>query len=312
MPKTGTTALQYALSAAAPALAKRGIDYPIFFRNNERQAHHALSSELLVTKSLGGPEVSQFLAYVSENDAQDILISSEAFTNALAPARLEAFARFVDACGSLAPTRLVIALRRIDTFLESMYLHSAKADAIAVSFREYIDARRPWSTNLLRGLAAIRRLPAVTELICIKYTSGRAFEGEIMQALMPGEANFHPPKVKRQNERLGLKAHTLLFNLGWFSQVHGLAVDRHALILDFEHGHFAFDDEVYAYSLMPLEDAERLHARTLEAAIETGEKSYAEFFASDKIRHREVVTLDRAILSAADLDKLAAHLAVKA
>ena len=309
MPKTGTTACQRVLSAAVPTLARRGFDYPSTFRDAEGIAHHAIAVELVSRQDLTGPEVEGFLAHLAGKGAGNVMISSEAFTNALGPSRLATFLEFIDACRARTATRLVISLRRIDSFVESMYLHSVKVGATRIDLADYVGARGRWATTLFRGLAAVRARLGAAEIAVVKYEAAEAFFGRFFDAMgLPFRDEPELSSVPRENIRLGLKAQTILRHLDLFTDLIATPADRRKLVRDFEKGTLQFDQDAYSYRLLSFEDADRLHSQAIEASRETGVREYEEFFGAARVAVRDRATLDPSNITAADLLKLKAFL----
>jgi hypothetical protein len=309
MPKTGTTACQRTLSAAAPALARMGFEYPSGFRNTEGIAHHAIAGELVSRRDLKGPEIEGFLAYLAGNSAGNVIISSEAFTNALGPSNLATFLEFIDACRARTLTRLVISLRRIDSFMESMYLHSVKVGETRIDLADYVAARWLWTMSLFRGLAIVRTRVGTAEMVVIKYEATEAFVGRFFDAI--GLPFRHEPEffsVPRENIRLGLKAHTILRHLDHFTDLIATPADRRELVRGFEKGDLQFEQDAYSYRLLSFEDADRFHSQGIEGSRQTGVREYEEFFGAERVTACNHTTLDPSNVNASDLLKLKAFL----
>jgi hypothetical protein len=310
MPKTATTACQLALSAGRERLAEANIIYPEAFRRPHGDAHHALSDEMLVAESIETETLASFISFLPDYKDQDIIISSEGFTNALAPKRVDVFCDFLKACAAITPTRLIISFRRLDTFFESMYLQSVKVGEIQVSIDSYVGVRRDWAPNLMRGLGQIRDHCGLAGLEAFKYEKGERFQEGFLAALAPGFTGAETfPRRERVNVRLGLKAHTLLLHLPWFCERYDLEMNRGALLREFESGRFTFEDEIHRYTLIDFDQAEARHRDAIAASEATGMTAYADFFGSESIPNAEVSTLDFKRLTARDADSLRAHFA---
>jgi len=308
MPKTGTTALQRVMSTAGPALAERGFDYPSGFRDKGGIAHHPIAHEINNRRDLKGPNVCEFLAHLDTAASDHVVISSEAFTNALSPAVLKTFVKFVDECNARMPTKLVISLRQIDSFMESMYLHSVKVGALASDMGAYVGERGNWARSLFRGLTAVRERPGGIRMEIVKYEATDGFFGRFFDAMgLPYREMAELSSVPRENIRLGLKAQTLLRHFDHFADRMGMEIHRQSLVNALAGGRLQFDEDVYSYRLLSFADADRLHSQALEASLATGFHEYEQFFGTGKIAARDSVTLAPSNVTEADILKLKAH-----
>lgn len=305
LPKTGTTSCQGALSLASANLERAGILYPKQFRNKEGIAHHELSAELISQQSSLGPCAELFLELAGGAADKNVLISSEAFTNALAPRRLPGFKAFLLRAASISPIRLVISLRRIDQFIESMYLHSIKTGYLTVSLDDYVAARKRWSHVLFAGLLELRNEAFITEVATVRYQSDPSFRFRLMNALLQNPAIARGlPKPPYAGVRLSLKAQITLLHLSAIFERLGLSMDRTKLIRDFETGRFRFDKDIHSYTVMSYEQARQVHFEALRASIDVGEPSYAEYFGDARVEERQVTSLDMNVIDRDDLAKL--------
>ncbi len=306
MPKTGTSALQRVLSNAAPALAARGFDYLSGFRLGKGIAHHPIASEINSRRNLEGPQVRDFLAYLSGVKSGQVLISSEAFTNALQPAILKTFLKFIDECNARMPTKIVVSLRRIDSFMESMYLQREKVHGSSLDLTDYVAARGSWAKNLFQGLTAVRGRCGVE---VVRYEASESFFVQFFDAMgLPHRKMPELSSLGRENIRLGLKAQTVLRHFNQFAGRLGIENHRKSLALDLMQGKLRFEEDIYSYRLLSFADADRLHSQALEASIAVGFPEYVQFFQMDQIVDRDNVTLDPSNVTEADLMKLKDHL----
>ncbi|HLY57280.1 MAG TPA: hypothetical protein VKS60_17080 [Stellaceae bacterium] len=305
MPKTGTTALQKGLAAAADELLRHGIFYPDEYRNSEGIAHHALPNEIMKRCDLSGPQATKFMELVRASSAPRILISSEAFTNLLSQSSIFAFLELIRECAKQRPVRLVIACRRVDSFLESMYLHSVKVGDITAAVSDYIEARERWAKNLFAQLSVLRNINILQRLILVKYQRGPEYWPSLLRALDVRPCELVEIPVS-SNERLGLKAQTLLRHLDAFSGRIGYPLERPQLIQSFERGEFAFAEEKRRYSVLDHYQRLFLHENALRVALQAGILEYVGFFSGDKPERLENYGFDEAHLTADDLQDLRA------
>ena len=253
--------------------------------------------------------VGGFLAHLGGVTSGKILISSEAFTNALDPAILKTFLKFIGECNARIPTRIVISLRRIDSFMESMYLHSVKVGESSLDLAGYVGKRGRWAKELFQGLTAVRERSGGAGLEVVRYEASESFFGRFFDAMgLPFQEIPELSHVPRENIRLGLKAQTVLRHFNQFADLRGMESHRPSLVHDLMWGKLQFDEDVYSYRLLSFEDANRLHSQAMEASLATGFPEYEQFFREEKITARDSVTLDPSNVTEADLLKLKAHL----
>jgi len=306
MPKTGTSALQRVMSNAAPALNERGFDYLSGFRIGAGIAHHPIATEINDRRDLRGLQVKSFLAHLGGANPGHVLISSEAFTNALDPGILKTFLKFLDECRARLPTKIVISMRRIDSFMESMYLHSVKVGESSFDLADYVAKRRRWAREFFQGLTAVRKR---SEVAVVRYEASESFFGDFFNAMsLPYREIPELSSVPMENIRLGLKAQTVLRHFDQFADQLGMEISRRSLVHDLMWGKLRFDEDVYSYRLLSFEDADRLHSQAMEASLAIGFPEYERFFGAEKIAARDRVTLDPSNVTETDLLKLKAHL----
>lgn len=304
MPKTATTAIQRLLAANVDRLESGGVDYPKKFRNAEGIAHHGLAEEIVRRQDSEGEVARDFLAYLHSQDS-DILISSEAFTNALDKTRLPAFEKFVSDCSAVKKTRIVMVLRRVDAFIESMYLHGIKVGEVGVDFNQYVNDRKFWAANMFGGLATLRRIERDLDIALLKYEPANALNGRLCAALNLPE-DIIPEQSARENAKLGLKAQIFLLYFDFFCDLMGLSLDRRKIVRLFSGGGLRFEDDVYSYRLMPENLAATLSSDAIEAAKKIGIQEYVDYFGSEATPKGEHVTLDQGIITVVDLKRLKA------
>jgi len=306
MPKTGTTAFQRALANSAAALEEIDVLYPVEFRNGEGLAHHALSAEMASQNSLSGGQAGQFLEFLDSARTKRVVISSEAFTNCLSRRKILTFLHFLSACSERMPLRLVFALRRVDTFFESMYLHSVKVGETAQSIESYLEARFGWADEFFAQLSVLRNIGLVERVALVRYERNASFVRNLLIALniRPVELGKVEPVVSR-NERLGLKAQSLLLHLPYFEKLLGENLHRERIVQAFEKKQFSFAGDTDVYSV--IDRLQRLyhHEKALRAAMDCGIMEYGHFFANQQPEARPFFSLSPDLLISSDLESLA-------
>lgn len=306
MPKTGTSSLQRALAGARERLAQAGILYPAGFGPRPGLAHHYIPQDL--TAGADSPKQSEreFLGFLRVNKEKRVLISSEAFTNCLSPARLGRLVDFVSECAASHKVRCVIALRRIDAFMESMYLHSLKAGEIRETFSDYAERRRLWSAELVRALVELRKSTAVSELLFVKYRPGRDYEQEMLRELQVTGNGLDSFDMGSENARLGVKAQSFFGNMEAIEREFDAKFERWRLIRAFEKGEIKLKDDVTEYSVMSVEERAYFHELTLQAARDLAFPQYVDFFENESLTAPPQIELSRNCLKRRDIRKLMA------
>jgi hypothetical protein len=149
MPKTGTSALQHCLALYAKDRPERVL-YPVTGRGGA-VAHHRLAGAL-AKNGLSDPLIDQLDVEIAATSGRTVVLSSEGFNNVVAATLFG----FVDRLAERDEVRVVIAVRELSSFLESMYLQSTRFGTYKDNFANYIRSRRKWIGDFIAGLAATR------------------------------------------------------------------------------------------------------------------------------------------------------------
>lgn len=305
MPKTGTTFLQAILAGNEAVLADAGLVYPRRWRNGENLAHHVLGRALATDGGGhgGADTVEDFLRFVVEtDDARDILVSSEAITNALQSKRLPAFLDFVDRLRAIRPLKVVVYLRRIDRFFESMYLHSVKIGELSQPFDAYLAGRRRWADQLFAGLAALRERPSLQLDIRI-FEDHEDLVADLLEALDRPKARLEYRNVGT-NSKLGVKMQSALLHLPQLLPAEMLEkVDRLSLIAALERERLAFEGDRYSYTILDPRVRAELLADARQAAAEHGIEPYLRAY-DEHVPELYCTSLDRELPDAAAIEEL--------
>lgn len=305
MPKTGTTSLQIRLARSAGALAEHGIDYPSRFRNEEGIAHHWLGNALCASASSGPDEAEQFVQYVRDSKAKHILVSSESITNAINTKHCLRMLNFLHELRQSGDINLIIVLRRIDSFFESMYLHSTKTGEVQDRVESYMAKRYRWARSFFTGLLVIQR-SGLVQMRVIKLDDVPHFDEAVLRALQlrqPSIAALCP--ATRVNEKLSWKSQLLLLHLNELEKEIGVALPRARLIKALV-SELAFQDDLTSYSILSEEQEGYLREGALAAAHSVGFRDYVQFFDNTPPSTKPRVRLDRSELTETDVEGLRA------
>lgn len=304
-PKTATTSCQRLLAEVAPQLTAFDVLYPEQFRNRENIAHHTLATEFLDVGLHSSDIVKEFFEYLRSNRTKSIIISSEAFSNALTPEKIEEFIEFLKICQKIMTTKVVIVLRRMDHYIESLYLHQVKQGYLEYGIDKFVTEQKFWPNSLLENLANVRNSQHVNSLLCLKYRSGPHFQNKLLLAMVPEHAHDSiKGKSLRSGERLGLKSQSILFEFSKILKKDNIDYDRKRFIRDLSKKKISFQGDRTDYHVLPHADAIQFHVNALAAAYRWQELDYVTFFGETNIRPRPAISLGLEHLSQADLDKL--------
>jgi hypothetical protein len=304
MPKTGTTALQGYLSDHAAALAQAGVHYPIEFCG-AATAQHGLIVELLERQAFDGPLLTRFKRYLEDHAGASVLISSEAFTNALTYGTIDVLMAWLADCRAITPVRLVMALRRIDTFFESMYLHQTKFGSKSEPIAAYTEARLYWCPNVFAQIARLQNGGLADEVRLLKYASDAAFQPALLAAMgIDPQVTAALPEVPRVGEKLGFKAQSLLYELDRHFGRHVPDVERRRIIRAFQRRELRFTDDTRDYTVLDRYVELFFRENALRAALQCGVTQYVDYFAADPYVERAVKTLSLDCLTRDDLEAL--------
>jgi len=286
-------------------LREAGIDYPSIHRDNEGLAHHLLARDLSAGWNHAAPRLAELDAYIASSPAGQIILSSEAFTNCLQRRVCLDFMRLVELLGKRGSVSVVLALRRIDSFLESMYLHSTKVGETTVGTSEYLEQRVHWTESFFAAVAAVRNTGLLTALHLIKYERMPRFQGSILDLMGVGPGlQSRMPALDYRGEKLGLKGQVLLLHLGAVGERVGIPLERRKVIRALEDGSLTFADDRKKYSVLSLSERRQLHRSALKAAAKAGLPEYETFFGQDDPEEAEYGSLDMHVLTFRDLEQV--------
>ena len=293
MPKTGTTTIQFLLSKNEQALSEMGIIYPKQWRDDEEIAHHLLGLRMLDSSPTVVSEmISEVIDFVSRNRNSKIIISTESLTNILNWEKVDNLVELLLKVESLMPVNLVIFLRRIDDFLESMYLQEVKVGECNDTIEEYISKRENWVKEFFETLSYLQLRRVVKHIKYIPYKKDKDFLPIMLKAMgVPENTNLYKDNYLYLNKKLGLKAQTVLFFLPQIETKIGKQINRRQLIRALNEGVISFTEDIYTYRIMPSLWAKFYHELSLRLALEMRIFEYYECFKGDSIsnyKHREL------------------------
>ena len=291
MPKTGTSLLQRCLSQKA---LKLGIDYPVAYRG-KGYAHHELANEF-INKGLQSPVVRDFLRHLKKHDSRRIVVSSESFST-----QLKKIPGLWRACGKRLPTQLIIVVRRMDRFMESMYLQSTRFGHYNDGIDMFIRTREKWRRQFLENLGWLKAqcgdslhiVPLVDNFDVLTYF-------EVLLDLKQGDLTAERSRLP-STAKYSAKSQSLLLDLDRIRDEMGVQLDRAAIIKAIPRGRIQFANDIMRYSVLSCDNARAIQAEALATAQKAGVLEYVEAFGDIKEIAEPYVELGRALLNDQDL-----------
>ena len=292
LPKTGTTSIQRRLFERADILEENGCLYPREWMAPGKCAHHLVSLAVLQGGADNDELLAKFADYLRARNNDHLLISSEGFTSCIQPKTFDRFLKVIALWATLSTTRLVVALRRFDTFVESMYLHAAKVGNRQNDLAAYIKNNEKWVANFFTGLAAISKMPESVEMVYLRYDKSIDMVTSIANALnLPSPIGDHDGAKRIVNNRLGAKAQAFLLRLDEHKSSRNIKAARSKWIRGFESGRLRFNDEIDTYSILTFEQANAIHETGLKLAKQMNVSAYCDFFGSDRLSEKPYIDL---------------------
>jgi len=301
LPKTGTTSLQRHLFEHAGILEEKGCLYPREWVAPGNFAHHLVSVAVLRGGADNDELLAKFADYLRARKNDHVLISSEAFTNCILPKTFKRFSDVLSLWARLSPTRLVVAIRRFDTFVESTYLHAAKVGNRRNDLAAYIKNNEKWVANLFAGLTSISKFAESVEMVYLRYDKSIDMMKTLADALhLPSVIGDQDGAKRIVNSRLGAKAQAFLLKLDEHKSSRDIKATRPMWIRGFESGRLRFNDEIDAYSILTFEQTNSIHETGLKLARQMNVSAYSDFFGSDQLPEKTYIDLCSIEMRASD------------
>jgi hypothetical protein len=308
MPKTGTTSFQHVLQDGREALEAIDYVYPDRWLKGSPGGHHVLTDSMTREPEQGQSISREVRGYLRGHPGKTVILSAEGLASTVLESDTRGtFVRFVERCGTVAETTVVLALRRLDEFLASAYLQVTKKGRGngTLTPEQYLETRgNDWTDRLFSGVQAFREA-TTADLVLIPYHEGRDSLPELLRAVgIDGETALRSATGKRVNRRLGLKAQAVFLLPDEALEV--LGIQRRRQLIDlFSSGRFEFRDEIYDYDVLGGELRREIQTRALKEARRCGIDEYADAFGEIEARSTPRARLESSLISAADLSDLA-------
>ncbi len=296
MPKTGTSILQRCLSLKADQL---GILYPEAFI--ERGFGQHLIATTLKDAGINSPVLSNFFEYLHANKTKRVIVSSESFSTQIGPNRIAGLIRFWKHCAVILPSRLIIVVRRMDRFVESMYLQQIRFGKYSGSIKEYIPMQEKWMKGFFQGLGILKR-ECGESLLIIPFIEDfdvlACFEN--LLTLRSGDLTSERSRLP-STAKYSAKAQSLLLSIREVGSEISISIDRRSLIRGLAKGKIRFSNDVVQYTIMGSSDSKRIQAKAVDAANNAGVTEYTDSFSEIEEMENFQITLCRSLLSEDDI-----------
>lgn len=145
MPKTGTSLAQHYFNNLSRYSI---INYVDEYKSGI--AHHKLANEVIGSKEFSDEFFNNF-----EKSNLDILISSENFSNGFGK-NTDSLCYFFGRASAKFDLQVYLVLRRLDSFLDSMYCQQVRFGRFKGDIDTYIAPRLGWFKNFLYGVSSVR------------------------------------------------------------------------------------------------------------------------------------------------------------
>ena len=302
MPRTGTTSLQRALAASADLLARAGAEYPSRWWAQQAPAHHPLATEVQ-ERGASGPLAGELLTHLGAGPGVTI-ISSETLTNGLAGERFDALRDFLATASQGAEVRFLLAVRRSDELVSSMYLRQLELDDPGPA-GDYAWHRLPWIDDVFANLAELRESPRLPTPELVPYIQGREATAPLLERMGLDAA---APPTERLARSPGLKAAAVLASMDELE----IGLDRQALAHALRSEGITLPGERRDFHVLGPTLREYLHLHALGSAARHGHREYVEAFGEAELDQAPRARLDASQLDPEDLAALEEYLAAAA
>ncbi|WP_075222839.1 hypothetical protein [Acuticoccus yangtzensis] len=235
-----------------------------------------------------------------------VFVSSEGFTNLCGVKRADHLADFIDAFEGVSVEVLVV-IRELSDFLESMYLQSARFGHMKGTFADYLTSRRRWVRDYFRGLLVLRaRLGERLDIVFQAPGFDILTHANALLRLEEGTLT-RASRTVRSTAKRELKEQVALSFLAETEAAAGFKISRDKLMRVFDDRPDVFAGRVERYTLYGPEARQATYDDLIAAAAETGFTAYLDAFGGG-LKRRDVpvfpFTFDQ--LGAADIAAIAA------
>jgi hypothetical protein len=306
--RTGTTSLQAVLARYQVELAASGVIYPARWRPGRGDAHHGLARLL---RSDEDAAIREFRTYLGTRSDQTVLLSSEPFTSWVADRRRPAFLRLLHGGQEAMPVTCVWVLRSVEQVLTSGYLRMLMSGPVAESPDEYFAGGIDIIDALIAGTCELED-ELGEEFAYVKYERDGAHNAEVLKRVGVPEPLRERiveelRRMPHSNPRLTHKGMLAVNHVDEISARAGVEITHADLTALFRTGQFSFEDDE-PYEIVDADVRRATHDAALRASRDHGFAPYLEFFGDLEVAPGSPASLDPALLTDRDIERLVAHL----
>ena len=304
MPKTGTTYLQQTFSNNQSVFEAMDICYPTRWRNGENIAHHSLGRALCDLAMGENKElVREFIDFIATTtQTKSVLMSSEAMTNSFSPRNKLAFLATIEKLSKTSRVKIIVYLRRIDSFFESMYLHSVKTGELTESFDEYLQKRQLWSYEYFKFLNNLKKIDKA-EVLISKFEGVPDLFHHFCQSININSSKFDYSN-SHMNMKLGIKLQSLLYRFNEIvPEALSESVNRRRTVKLIDAGRFCLDSDITKYTIIQRDQRELIQRMSIKAAELASFPEYIDFYSEHIYIDKEFLTLDSVEISDQELEQ---------
>lgn len=266
MPKTGTSVAQYFFNKLS---SQKAINY--FPEHKKGIAHHQLANDLIQ----GNPDA--FIESVKRMPEGISLISSENLSNGFGR-EIDGIELLYNKIRNYTALEFIIVLRRMDSFIDSMYCQQVRFGKYSGDINDYALSRKRWIDNFFNGIGQAKLsmnddllLPIhgrnfnVVDFFADKLSVDKSRLPEILSGA-PNTAKF------------SYKSQIILNNLDEFNDRYDVRINRSDMVTALSSGELRFEDDSFNYTFVDRTMAERILKTALESARRYNVSEYVEAF----------------------------------
>lgn len=244
-PKTATTSLQAWLRGNRERLERRGI--AVFLPRQVRQKSYLGPFTRYLRGKSDDPGARAFLALFGETDSDAVIVSEEALTNDFIPGfndsvlgfeMIDRTIAFLQAL-EIEDLRILLTVRRQDTFLKSAYSHRVRRAGITLGFDAWLDqevkiAHMSWLTVVDKLDAAFGAdKVTVVPFEMLKTQSDKDFYLRTVGTAMDRDFERHEaPKKVNENSALAVEVFEIAAILNALPITNEAQIDRRRKLLN--------------------------------------------------------------------------------
>jgi hypothetical protein len=303
MPKTGTSLVQSCLTLYAREDGAL-LDFTKIGRG-KTIAHHQLAYALR-SDGIDALPVVALLNRLRRSKKKPIVVSSESFSNLVGPAKVDLLCSFIHRCRELQDVKVILVVREMKSFVESMYLQTTRFGRSTAAIENYSSMRLKWIENFFMGIEKLRR--EIREELQIPMVIGgfdSVAEIEKAAAVNPDTLGKYRSRVSN-TAKYSLKTQTVLLHLNKIEKQTGKQLNRQKILAGIKTGP-VFEGDVHAYTIISREWAGRIRQTALKAAMDYDFREYTTSFGTVSADAMEFFDLDFARLTPADIELVVFH-----